>query len=114
MGENFAAEYLLSENYVIVQTNYTCRWGELDIIAQKDDKIIFVEVKTRVGHYLGKPYEAIHRQKLRHVQRTIQYYLLQHKLYKSKLQLDVISIILTQDKHIDDFQHFENIPFGYG
>lgn len=112
IGEEFAVEYLKSEDYSILQTNYNCRWGELDIITKKEDKIIFVEVKTRIGQYLGKPHESIHVRKLKHLTRTIQYYLLQHKLYKEKLQLDVISIVLTKDKTVEDFQHFENVPFG--
>lgn len=109
IGEDFATEYLLSEGYSILQRNYTCRWGELDIIAQKQGKIFFFEVKTRKGTYLGKPHEAVHMQKLRHLQRTIQFYLLQHNLFKEKLQLDVISVILQKDNCVEDFKHYENI-----
>ena len=110
-GEELATSYLQDQHYTIRHRNYTCRWGELDIIAEKEEKIIFIEVKTRIGNNQGKAYEKINYFKLKHLQRAIQYYLLQYKLYKVKLQLDVIAIQLNRSKEIMNIHHYENITF---
>ena len=110
-GEEVATSYLKDQGYQIRHRNYTCRWGELDIIAEKDNKITFVEVKTRIGNNQGKAYEKINYYKVKHLQRTIQYYLLQYKLYKVKLQLDVIAIQLSREKELLAIQHYENVMF---
>lgn len=109
MGEKIASSYLISKKYVVKEKNYYCHWGELDIVAKKDNKVIFFEVKTRVGTRMGKPYEAINYHKLKDLKRTIQYYLLQKKLNNCKLSLDVISIVLDSNLKVNQLKHFENI-----
>lgn len=112
LGEKAAVNYLLDKGYSILETHYTSHWGELDIIAFHAEKLIFVEVKTRVGEAMGKPYEAVGRTKISHLMRTIQQYLLKNKLSRYKLSLDVISIVLDREHNILSLKHFENIYSG--
>lgn len=63
LGETKAAEFLESKGCRIVCRNYHCRYGEIDIIAQTDEYILFVEVKTRARNGFGTPAEAVDRKK---------------------------------------------------
>ena len=58
-GESLAADYLEQSGYRILFRNYWCRMGEIDLIAQKDNCIHFVEVKTRTGEFYGSPSESV-------------------------------------------------------
>ena len=62
-GESAAANYLRRKRYKIIGMNYTCRFGEIDIIAQKDGCIVFVEVKTRKDERFAKAREFVTRSK---------------------------------------------------
>ena len=66
-GEALAFNYLIENNYKILNTNFSCKLGEIDIIAQKDDYIIFVEVKARSFSAFGLPREAVTYQKQQHI-----------------------------------------------
>jgi len=112
IGENVALQYLKKRNYSILEKNYHSHWGEIDIIAKKENKIIFIEVKTRIGYKKGKPYEAINFYKLRGLNRAINYYILQNKLKGYKLSLDLVSIILHEDLSVKKLDYFENIEGG--
>ena len=59
LGEQLTAEYLEEKGYEIVERNFKCRFGEIDIIAQNDRYLAFVEVKTRSADGLSHPFEAI-------------------------------------------------------
>lgn len=108
-GEVEAIIYLQKKGYQILERNYYSRWGEIDVIAKKNAKITFIEVKTRVGTLKGKPYEAVNLRKISHLLRPIQYFLLQNDYKKYKLSLDVISIVLNADLTIKELKHFENV-----
>ena len=58
-GERLAAGYLSSHGYRLVEMNYRCRFGELDIVARRDDMVIFAEVKTRRSGRFGRPGMAV-------------------------------------------------------
>ena len=62
-GEEMAKQYLINKEYKIIQTNFRCYFGEIDIIAQKDNSLIFVEVKARTNQKYGLPAQSITQQK---------------------------------------------------
>jgi len=107
IGEEYAKKYLLSLEYSIREQNYRTKLGEMDIIAEKDNKIYFCEVKTRIGDLHGKPYEAVTYRKLQHIQRVAQAYLLQNKIKSSKLSVQVISIELFPDMTVKKMKMYE-------
>ncbi|MDR1029167.1 MAG: YraN family protein [Clostridiales Family XIII bacterium] len=74
-GESAAASYLEQRGYRILSKNFSCRLGEIDIIACLDDTICFVEVKSRRGARYGSPAEAVTANKRRHIRQTASYYL---------------------------------------
>ncbi len=108
-GEKLASEFLLEKGFKIVQTNFNCKFGEIDIIAKKDNILHFIEVKTRVGLQKGYPYEAVNFRKLHHIKNTIDYYLLKNKLKPSKLFIDVVSIVLDRHNGIEKIDLYENV-----
>ena len=112
IGEDMALHYLLSKGYILLKQNYTSRWGELDLIMQKDNKLIFVEVKTKIGNLMGKPHEAITLSKLFHLKRPIQFFLMDRKYKDFKYALDVVSVTLDAQLQQQNIQHFENIEFS--
>lgn len=108
-GENKAADFLRQKDYQILAQNFRARVGEIDIICKKDNTLVFVEVKSRIGDQKGKPYESVTAYKLHHLKKAIYYYLISHKLLQSKLRTDVISIEFHGDLSIKNLQHFEDV-----
>jgi len=111
-GEELAKKFLQDKDFEIIKSHFTSHWGELDIIAKKDNKLHFVEVKTRIDRKMGKPYEAVTAYKIRSLMRCIQFYILKFKMKNYKLSLDVISIILNDDMSIYNFNWFQNVGTG--
>lgn len=96
IGENMAAELLEADGYRILDRNYRCKFGEIDIIAEKNDVICFVEVKTRSSYNYGRPCESVNYEKKKHIRRTAANYLndLNKPEYISRrYRFDVIEII---------------------
>jgi len=112
LGEKYTAELLIKKGYTIVAQNFRSRYGEIDIIAENDRYIVFVEVKTRAANYISRPAEAVTAQKQQKIIKTAQLYLL-----KSQTQLqprfDVVEVITASknDFRVLETQHIEN-AFG--
>ena len=109
IGEDLATSHLISLGFKIKEQNYRTQLGELDIIAERDQKIYFFEVKTRIGDSHGKPYEAVTSRKLTHIYRVAEAYLLQNSIKNSKLSVQVISIELLPDYTVKKLKMYEII-----
>lgn len=112
IGEDCAAEILLKKGYEIIERNYHSRFGEIDIIAQNSNYIIFVEVKTRDENYSVSPLEAVTVSKQKKLYKTALLYLQSHT---SLLQprFDVIGITTKYGNHtIKSVEHIENAFTG--
>lgn len=92
IGENLASEYLEKQGYLILERNFACRRGEIDIIAKDEKEFVFVEVKTRKSLKFGYPAEAVTNIKRKHMQKAAQYYLYKNKLNGRYVRFDVIEI----------------------
>ncbi|MDD3114331.1 MAG: YraN family protein [Anaerovibrio sp.] len=92
-GERLAAEYLGSHGYRIVETNYRCQFGEIDIIASRGDLLVFAEVKTRRSLRFGRPGEAVDFCKQRKITRTAAWYIHGKKLDNCHFRFDVLEIL---------------------
>lgn len=110
-GEDIATEYLKDNGFTILQKNFATSLGEIDIIAKKDNKVCFIEVKTRSNEDKGKPYEAVNKRKISHLKSASTLYLLKNSHKECKLSLDTISIVLNKDNSIKKLMYFENIMF---
>ncbi|QZY56642.1 YraN family protein [Crassaminicella profunda] len=107
-GEQIAAEYLRKFQYKIVQLNYRCRFGEIDIIAYKNNTYIFVEVKTRRNLSFGRPIEAINKKKKIHLLKVGQYYMQRLKGKDYNFRFDAIEVMVDPLKP-PSINHIENI-----
>ncbi len=106
-GEEVAVRYLKSKQYMIMQRNFSCRQGEIDIVALNDKHIIFVEVKTRSNLLYGNPAEAVDRRKQKHIYNAAKYYLYLNKLEDSFVRFDVIEIFV--DKNVAKLNHIKQV-----
>jgi putative endonuclease len=98
-GEQEAEEYLIREGYKIIERNFSCKTGEIDLIALDKKEIVFIEVKTRMGIEYGLPSEAVTKLKLKHILRTAQYYLYIRNLEDEFVRIDVIEIYAYRQKN---------------
>ncbi|MFZ5424815.1 MAG: YraN family protein [Patescibacteria group bacterium] len=96
-GENIAKNYLESLGMKVLCLNWTCHWGELDIIAKEGIVLVFVEVKYRTSLKYGQPYEALTYKKRANLQRSINFYLT--KQHVQMWRLDFISITKLQGNY---------------
>jgi putative endonuclease len=78
--EQKAADYLSGNGYQILNRNFRCKIGEIDLIAKNEGYLCFIEVKYRSGTSKGFPAEAINYNKIRRITRTAEFYMLLHKL----------------------------------
>jgi putative endonuclease len=74
-GEKLAVDYLVKQSYVIVTTNWHCKFGEIDIVAQKDNLLVFVEVKTRSANTTEGAFESVTPRKQKRLTAAVQTYL---------------------------------------
>jgi putative endonuclease len=93
-GEDLAAERLESLGYRVVQRNYRCPLGEIDLVAEDGDYLVFVEIKTRQGGSTGEAKEAVTHQKQRRVTRSALYYLKSTGRTDARARFDVVAVSL--------------------
>jgi len=114
-GEDIAENLLTSQNYKIVSKNYSCRFGEIDIVAidrQKEKyELVFVEVKTRTSDMFGEPEEAMNFRKKNKILKTIGHFFGNEKFNKRPLawRIDLIAIKLEKEGEIKNINHYKNI-----
>ena len=94
-GEDLAAWHLQQQGFVILARNYRQKRGEIDIIAQDGQTLVFLEVKTRQPAASYFPAEAVTPRKQMQISRTAQEYLLQHNMQNTPARFDVISISMS-------------------
>ncbi len=107
-GERLAALWLESHGLRVLERNWHCRYGELDLIAEQADELVFVEVKTRRGTALGAPEEAITPAKRRRLLLAAQTYLDTHALTAKPYRLDVLAVELSASGAVRDVRHYPN------
>lgn len=83
-GEGLAAQFLKAKGFQILEKNYRCRLGEVDLIVENKDRLVFVEVKTRRDSQSVSPRELISRSKQVHISKVAQHYLAQKKNQKQE------------------------------
>lgn len=106
-GEGFACNYLRQHGYQILCRNFRCRMGEIDIIAEKNAVLCFVEVKTRASTRFGKPSEAVTWTKQKKIYRCAEYYMQVRGIIQNMpvLSFDVIEI-LKEGTVVKEFHHY--------
>ena len=106
-GESRAIAFLKGRRFKIVERNYRTKVGEIDIIAERDGLVTFVEVKTRRSKSYGSPEEAIDKKKRKRIIKAAKYYLVSHNLYDEvDVRFDVLS--LTKKNGVFQIEYFED------
>ncbi len=96
-GEEVALRFLKKKGYRIIEQNYVCKMGEMDLIAKEKDTLAFIEVKTRTSTAFGPPQLAVNSSKQRQLSKVALYFLKEKKLEDVKARFDVVAIILGQN-----------------
>ena len=104
-GELLAVDFLLKNQYQVIERNWRFQKAEVDIIARKEDTLICVEVKTRASTYHGKPEEFVSKKKIQLLSKAINEYV-QLKDLDVEVRFDIISVIKT--KHHYEIEHIKN------
>jgi putative endonuclease len=101
-GEEKALRFLKKKGYRIIEQNYVCKLGEMDIIAKEKDTLVFIEVKTRTSTEFGPPQLAVNSSKQRQLSKVALNYLKEKKLEDVKARFDVVAILLgTEGEEIE-------------
>ena len=109
-GETLAKDFLIKNKFKILETNFHySKIAEIDIIAEKNNILHFVEVKTRSSDKFGTPFEAVNKKKMSSIFSAANFYIQQKKLRYEKFQIDVVGIILNNDS--PNITFIENISF---
>lgn len=108
-GERKTAEYLMQRGFQILEKNFRTNYGEIDLIAIKENLILFVEVKTRSSDSFGLPEESITLSKKEHLQKSVQAYFLEHpEMEEMNWQIDVAAIRKIGNVENPEIVWFEN------
>lgn len=105
IGEETAVNYLINNGYQIQHRNWRYRKYEIDIIALKDNQLVFVEVKTRTPNPDYSPEDSLNRNKLKQLIEGAHYYITQTG-WEHEARIDVIKIFITNKK--TQIEHIEN------
>ncbi len=106
IGENLAVDYLKEKGYEILERNFQNKWGEIDIVAEKDDIMVFVEVKTRIGEQFGLPEDAINKNKKLKMIKNAKAYM---KYKNDQYRIDAICVVLDKECNLKRINHYKNI-----
>lgn len=108
-GEDIASDYLKEKGFVIIDRNFRIRGGEIDIIATKDNLLVFIEVKTRTSIRFGTGFEAITPWKLKALIKTAQFYKMTHKGLPEGMRIDAVCVMIDPGDSHSSIEHIENI-----
>lgn len=93
-GERVAADHLRGLGMVVLATQWTCRYGEIDIVARDGSTLVICEVKTRTSDSRGGPFEAVTGQKAARLRRLASHWLEVHDVSPPSVRIDVVSVVV--------------------
>lgn len=112
LGEKIACEYLGNKGYDIIETNYRCTEGEIDIVAKQKDILVFVEVRTKKSRQFGSPEESITRIKKERLRALAERYGQEHDNIPDSWRIDVMAIQLDSSNRVNRIHLIENAVDG--
>ena len=109
-GENYAMYYLQKNGYKIIHQNLYTRLGEVDIVAYKNKKLIFVEVKSRKSLLNGHPEDSFTRKKYKLLLKSAWQYVAKTG-FRGLWRIDLIAIVMNSFDEVEDIRHYRNVVF---
>lgn len=107
-GERLASEALVKRGYRIREQNFRCSYGEIDIIAEDGQDLVFVEVKTRRGQSYGLPEEAVTQRKARKLAQVAACYLDQQDCSECSWRIDVVAVQLSATGRLEEIRIYQH------
>lgn len=108
-GESIAASYLKERGYQLLESNYRCPWGEVDLILREGECLVFVEVRTRRGESFGLPVESVTYAKRQRLVATAETYLQALPETPKEWRIDLVSIVFQREPARPCIEHIKNI-----
>lgn len=108
LGERLAAEKLISHGYSILERNFRCSYGEIDLVAEDGQDLVFVEVKTRRGAAYGLPEEAVTARKQRKIVEVATFYLDAHECHERPWRVDVVAVQLSVGGKLEEIRIYQH------
>lgn len=106
LAEKLAAERLIQKGFLIIERNFSNKFGEIDIIAKDKETIVFVEVKAKKGVSFGLPEEMVTKGKLQRIRNMAVFYL---KDTVAPCRIDVVAIVFDENLQVTSTKHYENV-----
>ena len=107
-AENIAVRFLQQNRVQILERNFWCSYGEIDIIAKDRDELVFVEVRSGSGHFVVEPIESITSEKVKHLRKSALFWLYKKHLEESRLRFDIISIIFKHSLKTVEIKYYKD------
>lgn len=104
-GESIAIDYLKSNGYRILNMNFRCKLGEIDIISLYNDIIVFTEVKSRFSRNYGNPCDCVNYKKQKRIITTAEYYISKNSRHNYFFRFDVIEVFFNTKKDTYNINH---------
>jgi len=101
-GEVAALSYLEAKGYRVLAKNFTCPMGEIDLVMQDGDVVVFVEVKARETLAYGEPIEAVTPQKVRKIATAAQRFLVKNRMLGRSVRFDVVEVLCGEVRHTEN------------
>ena len=108
LGERLAAAKLEERGYRILEYNFRSRYGEIDLVAEDGQDLVFVEVKTRRGTARGRPEEAVNDRKARKLQEVAFSYLDLHELVDCSWRIDVVAVQFSSTGKLEEIRIYQH------
>jgi len=107
-GEELAARFLTRQGWKILDRNWRCSAGELDIVASRGQVLAICEVKTRRSLRFGSPLEAVTPQKVQRLRRLAGLWIAEHAQHAEAVRIDAVSVLID-DAGMTRVQHIEGV-----
>jgi putative endonuclease len=109
LGEQLAKNYLKKKGYKLIEANYRCHSGEIDIIARHKDCLVFMEVRTKSTTDYGTPEESLSATKQRHMIKSAYHYLQNHRNLPENWRVDLVAVELDALNKLKRIEILENV-----
>jgi len=108
LGEDLAESYIKNHGYIIIERNFRCKIGEIDIIGKDKEHIAFIEVKARYNDDYGRPAEAVNFYKQNKLYKAAEFYIMKNKLNNYNFRFDVIEVLLKLESNRYELRLIKN------
>jgi putative endonuclease len=112
LGEKLAADFLTTQGYQIIETNFRCKEGEVDIIARECDFLVFIEVRTKTSRAFGTPEESITARKKEHLRNVAARYLETYDCQQPEWRIDFVAVEMDRFGKIKRLEVIKNAVEG--